>query len=113
MSQLETWAVVGLMGHGNIAGFVRDVPLGTGTVLRVEVPKVDYEEPDYDAEWKVNVSPPLKRVTIPAFVRFIALGAVYDIGPCSEETATLAASQIRALPPAREWDQSKPVDVPF
>jgi hypothetical protein len=112
-AQLESWAVIGLMGHSSIAGFVREVSVGTGTFLRVDVPEVAYEEPDYSAPFDGEGMRPRRRVVVLSFVRLVSIAAVYDITPCSEEVARQAAENIRLSPPAEQWRKPDPNEPPF
>ncbi len=75
--KLETWAVLELMGHQRIAGFVREVSLGSAAMLRVDVPEID---------------------AIPAFTKFIAPGALYAFTPCTEEVAMVVIKRDRVTP---------------
>jgi hypothetical protein len=75
--KLETWAVLELMGHQRIAGFVREVALGSAAMLRVDVPEID---------------------AIPAFTKFIAPAALYAFTPCTEEVAMAVIKRDRVTP---------------
>ena len=75
--KLETWAVLELMGHQRIAGFVREVSLGGAAMLRVDVPEID---------------------AIPAFTKFVAPGALYAVTPCTEEVAMMVIKRDRVTP---------------
>src|SRR5437868_2096159 len=75
--KLETWAVLELMGHQRIAGFVREVSLGSAAMLRVDVPEID---------------------AIPAFSKFIAPGALYAFTPCTKEVAMAVIKRDRVTP---------------
>lgn len=75
--KLETWAVLELMGHHRIAGFVREVSLGSAAMLRVDVPEID---------------------SIPAFSKFVAPAALYALTPCTEEVAMAVIKRDRVTP---------------
>ena len=75
--KLETWAVLELMGHQRIAGFVREVALGSAAMLRVDVPEID---------------------GIPAFTKFVAPAALYAFTPCTQEVAMAVIRRDRVTP---------------
>lgn len=75
--KLETWAVLELMGHQRLAGFVREVSLGSAAMLRVDVPEID---------------------AIPAFTKFVAPAALYAVTPCTEEVAMAVIKRERVAP---------------
>jgi hypothetical protein len=75
--KLETWAVLELMGHQRIAGFTREVALGSAAMLRVDVPEID---------------------GIPAFTKFIAPAALYAFTPCTQEVAMAVIKRDRVTP---------------
>lgn len=75
--KLETWAVLELMGHQRIAGFVREVSLGSAAMLRVDVPEID---------------------AIPAFTKFVAPAAIYAVTPCTQEVAMVVIKRDRVTP---------------
>lgn len=86
--KLETWAVIELMGHQRIAGFVREVSLGSAAMLRVDVPEID---------------------AIPPFTKFVAPAALYALTPCTQEVAMAVIKRDRvtpvtvfAMPPMRQ-----------
>jgi hypothetical protein len=75
--KLETWAVLELMGHQRLAGFVREVALGSAAMLRVDVPETE---------------------GIPAFTKFVAPAALYAFTPCTQEVAMAVIKRDRVTP---------------
>lgn len=77
----EGWAIVELMGHRQRGGFVKDVEMFGGKMLRIDIPV----EPD-------------KHVT-----EFYGCSAIYALRPCSEE---IVRDHIRR---AYDTDELRPV----
>ncbi len=80
--KLEMWAIVEVMGHNRFAGFVTEQPVGGASLLRIDVPEVEGRA---------------------AFTKFIGVGSIYAITPCTEETARAFAAHYR-LRPFHEYD---------
>lgn len=84
---IDTWAVIELMGHRQVAGHVSEYALGGQVLLRIDVPTV--------AGW-------------PEHTKYFGPGGIYAIHPCSEEIARQAAERI-----ATQWGHTPmPVSVP-
>jgi hypothetical protein len=75
--KFETWAIVDLFGHQQIAGKASEEVIAGGSFLRVDVPETTAAE---------------------AFTRFFGAGAIYSITPVAEEIARRAAEQVRREP---------------
>lgn len=88
--KIEFWAVVELLGHQRMAGFVRQVSLGGDVLLRVDVPEVKHAYQPYGG--------PAEERTIAAFTRFVSPKALYALNPCTEEFARAAAAQFLSKP---------------
>jgi hypothetical protein len=73
----EGHAIVELMGHNVIAGFVSEQTIAGTAMLRVDVPKVGDQEP---------------------FTKFFSGGAIYGITPTTQEIAERAAQRLRSRP---------------
>lgn len=73
----ESWAIVELFGHQQIAGMVTEAEIGGGSFIRVDVPEI--VKPD--------------RVQAPC-TKYFGPSSIYAIHPCSEEIATQAAQSI-------------------
>ena len=73
----EGHAIVELMGHNVIAGYVSEQTIAGVAMLRVDVPKVGDQEP---------------------FTKFFSGGAIYGITPTTQEIAERAAQRLRSRP---------------
>jgi hypothetical protein len=78
--KFETWAIVELFGHNQIAGLLSEQTIGGQSFVRVDVPEVDGK----------------------GFTKFYGNGAIYAITPVTEEVAKLAVSQL-AVRPIKIW----------
>jgi hypothetical protein len=76
-SKFEGWAVVELMGHNTVAGFVSEQTIAGAAMLRVDVPAVDERG---------------------AFTKFYGGSAIYGITPTTQEIAERAAQRLRVRP---------------
>lgn len=75
--KFETWALVELFGHNQLAGKVSEQVIAGQSFVRIDVPKT-------------------KRV--PAFTKYHLPAAVYGITPVDEDYATRIAGKIEAQP---------------
>ena len=73
----EGWAILELMGHRRLAGFLSEQTIGGASFLRIDVP------------------------TDPAATQFYSPSAVYAITPCTEDTARDVATGSRVAPVER------------
>lgn len=73
----EGWAIVELMGHNVIAGYVTEAVIGGTAMLRVDVPATDSQQP---------------------YTKFFSGAAVYAITPTQEDTARTAAERLNRRP---------------
>lgn len=95
--KFDSWAVVELFGHQQIAGRVSEASIGGAAFIRVDVP----EQPERKAIQSWDRDQP----AIPAYTRYFGGGAIYALNPCSEESAKRVAHNLRARAPI-------PFDVP-
>jgi len=91
------YAVLELFGHARVAGAVSEQNFGGANLIRVDVPEVTYTAIDYDAPRGPDGYEKVTR-TIPAHTRSFGAGAIYGVNWCDEETAHLAARDIRDEP---------------
>jgi hypothetical protein len=75
--KFESWAILEIFGHTQIAGKVTEASIGGCAFVRVDVPEINGAE---------------------AFTKFYGDGAIYSLTPCSEEAARIAATHIKAAP---------------
>ena len=86
-NEFRGWAVVEVMGHNEYAGYVTAELIARAPMLRVDVPAVSNRD---------------------AFSKYLLMGAIYGITPCTEETAKARASAKRAVP-FESWSVEKQV----
>jgi hypothetical protein len=79
--KFETWAIVELMGHNQIAGLLSEQAIGGQAFIRVDVPEMN---------------------GAPGFTKFLGDKAIYAFTPVSEEAARLAIGQL-AIRPIKIW----------
>lgn len=75
--KFESWAIIEIFGHTQIAGKVSEAAIGGCSFIRVDVPECDGK---------------------PAFTKFYGQGAIYSMTPCGEEIAMQAVRSIRHAP---------------
>jgi len=92
--KFASWAILELMGHRRLGGFVQETTLAGGAFLRIDVPG--------DADGEVHST------------QFYSPGSVYCLTPCGEETAKLVARSSRPepvhqweLPPRRRYEDDE------
>lgn len=89
--KFDSWAVVELFGHQQIAGRVSEASIGGAAFIRVDVP----EQPERKAVQQWDRDQP----AIPAYTRYFGGGAIYALNPCSEDAAKRVATNLRARAP--------------
>lgn len=70
MKLFEGWAILELMGHRRLAGYVSEVEIAGQGFLRLEIPEVVEDDE-----------------TMPAVTQFYSPSSVYALTPTTEETA--------------------------
>ena len=76
-NRFKSWAIVELMGHSRMAGFVEAVEVAGHGMLRVDVPECEGHE---------------------KFTRYVSPSALYAMTPVTEETARRASAAFRPAP---------------
>lgn len=84
----EGWAILEIMGHRRIAGFVREVELFGAKMAQVEVPALP------EKQILFGLLP-----AVPAFTQLFAGAAIFSTIPTTEAIALAAAENIRLAPP--------------
>jgi hypothetical protein len=79
----ESWAILELMGHRRLGGFVREVQIAGTGLLRIDVPG------DVDGEVQAT--------------QFYSPSSLYCMTPCTEATAREVARMTRPAPVQR-WE---------
>lgn len=80
--KFETWAIIELFGHNQIAGKCTEQNIAGTNMLRVDVPETNEHT---------------------SFIRFIGSGAIYAINPITEEVARHWAQTLQVTP-VNAWD---------
>jgi hypothetical protein len=73
----ETWAIIEIMGHVQLAGLVSEQVIAGTEFLRVDIPEVNGHQ---------------------AFTRYYGGSAIYSITPTTEELARRAVDALRPRP---------------
>lgn len=89
--RFETWAIIEIFGHNQIAGKVTEASIGGCSFFRVDVPECDG--------------------TL-AFTKFYGNGAIYSMTPCSEDVAKIALKSIRPAPVNVWMPELKQIEAP-
>lgn len=79
---IEGWAILELMGHRRLGGFVREEEIAGAAFVRIDVPAADGGEP---------------------YTQFYSPSAVYCITPTTEETGRAVAESYKPAPVQR-WE---------
>ncbi len=93
--EFATWAIVELMGHRRLAGFVSEATLGGAAMLRLDIPAAGPVAPDA-SPWSAS--------------QFYSGAAVYCITPTTEEIARAVAARAQPSPVAR-WELKRDDDA--
>jgi hypothetical protein len=80
--KFESWAIVELFGHNQIAGKCSEQQIAGTNMLRIDVPETDKNPP---------------------FTRLLGHGAIYAINPVTEEVAKHWARSL-SVAPMQIWD---------
>ena len=88
--KFESWAIVEVMGHKRLAGFVSEQAVGGASFIRVDVPECD---------------------GVGAFTQLLGASSIYAITPCTEEVAKRACASFRARP-VQYLDLSRALPAP-
>jgi hypothetical protein len=88
----EGWAIVELMGHRRLAGYVREATVAGASMLRLDVPNPD--EPEAYA------------------TQFYSSAALYCLTPVTEDTARAVARNAQPAPVTR-WELPAPSEPAY
>ena len=86
-AKFESWGIVELFGHSQIAGKISEATIGGCSFVRVDVPSIDQSE---------NAASPW------AYTRLFGQGAIYAMNPTSEAVARARAKLCQEPPYAYE-----------
>ena len=100
----EGWAVLELMGHRRLAGYLSEVTIGGGAFIRIDIPGTEPEGPEAAYEHPI--------ITGIRTTQFYAPASVYCITPTTEELARSVAKRAQPAPVSRfELEPVRPIDV--
>jgi hypothetical protein len=93
------WAVVEMLGHKKLAGFVSEQVIAGSALVRVDVPETLQQKsvPGYGGTVVESK---------PAYTKLIGVGSIYCITPTDESTARRAAAALE------RWNEPIPVTLP-
>ena len=101
----EGWAIVELMGHRRLAGFVTEQEIAGGAFLRLDIPGPEHPEDDEDDGPAVA----LKGGFEGGVTQFYSPQAVYCITPTTQDIAWAIGKRSRPAPVSRyELEPPKP-----
>lgn len=81
-TNFETWAIIEVFGHEKYAGFVKDITIGSTTMLQVQVPETGKE----------------REYPLPGFQKIFNPSSIFSLTPVSEEYAREMANNLRKSP---------------
>lgn len=87
--KFESWGIVELFGHQQIAGRISEATIGGCSFVRVDVPVADEAHMD---EWR--------------YTRYFGQGAIYALNPTSEAVARIKARSCQEPPFSYEVNHS-------
>lgn len=98
----EGWAILEIMGHRQVAGFVSDVALFGARMARVEVPGIpSLRRKRY--RWSDELHREVEEwetiPEIPAFTHYYSGQSIFSCVPATEELVRAAAARFRTQPP--------------
>jgi hypothetical protein len=106
-SEFTGWAIVELMGHNKVGGFVTTKAFGSVVMFRVHAPAVEpveqvLDKPTYVVAQRLPAGSKV-RVSRPVFEKWVGVGSVYALNPCTEERAcSLIPQQVEVIEVAAE-----------
>lgn len=94
-NSFEGWAVVELFGHSREVGCVSTEYFGSGALFRIEVPPLPERDitlvrPQWVNDQLCDAGTKIQKSATEGRTRFVGLGAVYAINPCSKDAAFAA-----------------------
>lgn len=92
----EGWAILELMGHRRLGGYVREQQIAGAAFLRIDVPKPRTDDLP-DVAYQVEAT------------QFYAPAAIYCITPTTEQMARAAAGTVA---PITEWELRRALPAP-
>jgi hypothetical protein len=90
------WAILEIMGHRQVAGYVTDVELFGAKMARIDIPEI----PASAASESENGFRYPALPGVPAFTQYYGGSSVFCMTPTTEAVARAAAVRLRQAPPA-------------
>lgn len=87
----EGWAILEIMGHRTLAGYVREVDMFGAKMAQIDVPELPAREERKVFGGLVEKGLP----AVPAFTQFYSGAAVFSTTPTTEEVARATAERMR------------------
>lgn len=94
----EGWAILELMGHRRLAGFVSEQDIAGSAFVRIDVPGYIHTEPTGEQDERGKAT------------QFYSPQAVYCITPTTEQTARATATA-SSVAPFSEWELRRALPV--
>lgn len=88
----DSWAILELFGHRQLAGRVREIEMFGAKMCRVDVPALP-EEIERDYWGKERTTP-----AVPAFTQYYGGSSIFSLTPTTEALALAAAKRMRQRP---------------
>lgn len=96
ISVLEGWAILELMGHRRLAGYISEVEFAGGKFVRIDVPDTSPEAPAGDGG-----RPPVEGT---AATQIYGSSAIYCMTPTTEQIARAVAERSAEAAPVSRWE---------
>lgn len=96
-STFEGWAILELMGHRRLGGYIREEQLAGAAFVRIDVPRPLAEAEAPSVAYEVEAT------------QFYAPAAIYCITPTTEAMARAAAGTVA---PVAEWELRRALPAP-
>jgi hypothetical protein len=90
-AEFTGWAIVQIMGHQKVAGFVTTHAFGSVVMFRVHAPAVapvdQVTDKDHYLNYKTIPAGSKLRISRDEFDTYVGAGSIYRLDPCTEEKA--------------------------
>lgn len=104
--RFEGWAVVELLGHRRLGGYVRDVEMFGGRMLRLDIPGPKAESGKEDAPVLMVSDVPNRVIEDSEYwaaTQFYGVGSIYCLTPTTADVA-IAAAKANQPSPVQRWE---------
>ena len=99
-----SWAILELMGHRRLGGWVSEVEVFGSKMCRIDVPKMPIEVVELNGP--VACLPTMTGPIAIHCTQFYSGGSVYCVTPCTQDTA-LDAAKLSQPAPVQAWEMPK------